>query len=188
MNKELQLKELVKNKRVFVAIDAANLAKSVQKSGYRIDFKRLYTYFERRSKSLHVVYYTAVFNTKSHHAFLGHLKRKIGYALVTKSVKVIVGKNGRINKANFDVEIAVDSILKLYEYDVFVLFSGDSDFAYLVMKVKEKGKMVLVISRRGYVSKELVLSSSKYLDVVQLTGILEPLIEQKTSSRRFYST
>ena len=51
-----------------------------------------------------------------------------------------------IPKSNFDVEISVDSVRFLDEYDTFCLLSGDSDFAYLIEFLKKKRKKIIVIA------------------------------------------
>lgn len=51
----------------------------------------------------------------------------------------------RLPKCNFDVEIAVDAIRLMDEYDTLVLFSGDADFVALARYIKKKGKQVIVI-------------------------------------------
>jgi uncharacterized LabA/DUF88 family protein len=70
-----------------------------------------------------------------------------------------------VRKANFDVEIAVDALLLLADYSTLVLFSGDSDFAYLVQVLRSRGKHVVVISTKNHVSRELIAASHKYVDL-----------------------
>ena len=63
--------------------------------------------------------------------FLSKL-RKIGFKVVTKPVKKIIDETGRrLEKASFDVEITGDVLESMEEAEVIILFSGDSDFAYL---------------------------------------------------------
>ena len=50
-------------------------------------------------------------------------------------------------------------------YDTLVMFSGDSDFEYLVKHLKQQGKVVICISCRGSISKELIRVASKYYDI-----------------------
>lgn len=54
-------------------------------------------------------------------------------------------------KCNFDVEICVDTIRFLDQFDTFGLFSSDADFAYLVEFLKRRKKQVILFSS-GYVS------------------------------------
>jgi len=60
-------------------------------------------------------------------------------------------------KCNFDVEIGTDMLLdsERDNAEVFVLWSGDSDFADPVKKLLEAGRKVVIFSTARKVSKEL---------------------------------
>lgn len=172
--------------RIAVFIDAANIERSVADLGtepprlrrvpkeflwksfpkgyWRVRYKKLYKFFKENSKLVSISFYSARFNTKSHDRFLAFLKLN-GYRLVTKPIKDIKGEEGHLRKANFDVEISVDAVSWINNYDTFVLFSGDSDFAYLIRFLRKKGKRTVVISQRGHVSKELICATEVYRDI-----------------------
>lgn len=172
--------------RVAIYIDAANLEKSVADLGTRppsirklgknfvwkalpkgysrIDYKKLYKFFQSNTKLASISFYSARFGTRSHDDFLTVLKA-IGYRLITKPIKEINTVEGSQRKANFDVEISVDAVGWIRNYDNFVLFSGDSDFAYLLKFIKRRKKRVMVISERGHVSKELLKATDIYQDL-----------------------
>ena len=104
--------------------------------------------------------------------------KKAGFKLVTKPLKVITEidkAKGDIRKANFDVEITLDAVTLLNDYDTLILFSGDSDFHYLIKRLRQNGKKVIVVSSRYHISKELVESSNRYVDLKKL----RPEIERK---------
>lgn len=58
-------------------------------------------------------------------------------------------------KADFDVEISTDAVSWAKNYETFILFSGDSDFVYLVEYLKKLRKTIIVLSRRGHIANEL---------------------------------
>ena len=60
-------------------------------------------------------------------------------------------------KCNFDVEIGVDMLLDLEHNsaDVFVLWSGDSDFADLIQQLLDAKKKVVLFAAAGRIAKEL---------------------------------
>ena len=91
--------------------------------------------------------------------------RKFGYNVVTKEVKWIRDKNGKIlkGKGNLDIELALDLTHKATEYDIAFLLSGDSDFAPAISFVKRIKKKVIVISTRHHVAKELVETANLFL-------------------------
>jgi uncharacterized LabA/DUF88 family protein len=61
------------------------------------------------------------------------------------------GKYVYIPKCNFDVEICVDAVRFIDQYDSFCLLSSDADFAYLTEYLRRKKKKIILISS-GYVS------------------------------------
>ena len=88
---------------------------------------------------------------------------------------------GKYRKANFDVEIALDAREFVNSYDTLVLFSGDSDFDYLVKMLRERGKRVIVVSSRHHISKELIKSCNKYIDLKKLKLHIER-VDKKSPS------
>ncbi len=83
-------------------------------------------------------------------------------------------------KSNFDVEMTTDILLERKGVDELILFSGDSDFHNLVVKLKNFGIKVTVFSTRRMISWELKLSASKY---VFLEDIRKD-VDKKTSAQR----
>ena len=59
--------------------------------------------------------------------------------------------------------MAVDLILEKDDYQTAVLFSGDSDFDYVIKKLKKFGKKVVVVCARHALSQELRQASSECL-------------------------
>jgi len=166
-----------KTDRLFVVIDAANLEKSAQGLNMKVHYTRLKRFFRESSNLKEMRFYTAAFSTERHYDFLESLRRK-GYYLVTKPIKEISDKKseGKLRKANFDVEIAMDVLDHLKEFDVLILFSGDSDFDCLVKRVRSRGKRVYVFSTRYHVSRELIKSCNHYFDIRKLKKeILKPV-------------
>jgi len=99
--------------------------------------------------------------TRESNRFLRKLGR-IGFIIISKPVKIIVEETGRkIEKANFDVEITSDVLKSLGEVNAIVLFSGDSDFDYLVKLLHEQGKQLFVYSSKKTLSWELKLSADR---------------------------
>lgn len=152
-----------------IFIDAANLSKSIEIGGFKINYRKFRRYFQKECNLVYIGFYTVAFSKKAHQEFLRALKAK-RYTVITKPLKVIWDhkKSKEVRKANFDVEIAVDAMDKQDEFDTFILFSGDSDFDYLIRRLKEKGKRTLIFSTRFHVAKELIGSCDKYFDVLKL--------------------
>jgi len=94
-----------------------------------------------------------------------------GYRITSKLVKRIVNKETGVivMKGNLDVELVVDALSAVDEFDTFILFSGDSDFLPLLRALKEKGKEVLVYSTQGLSARELLAEPGiTYCDIALL--------------------
>lgn len=57
-------------------------------------------------------------------------------------------------------------------YETAILISGDSDFAPLIDKMKQKGKKILVISTKNHISKELI-ERAKFIDLKKLKQVIK---------------
>jgi uncharacterized LabA/DUF88 family protein len=178
----MNLNQYLKGK-ILVIIDAANLESSVKSLNFWIDYIKLKQLFDDK-RLVEIRDYCVHHGTKNQNQFFTFLKKQ-GYKLITKPLKIIKApeiKTGDIRKANFDVEIAVDVMEMVKKFDTLVLFSGDSDFDYLIRHLKAKNKRVIVISTKHHVSKELVESSNKYIDIKKLKSLVERKDKNKSPS------
>ena len=167
------LKEYLKGK-VLVVIDAANLESAVKSLGWWIDYIKLRELFDK-DKLIEIRNYCVQHNTDNQNSFFTFLKKN-GYKLITKPLKIIKApeiEKGNLRKANFDVEITFDILEMIGQFDTLVLFSGDSDFDYLIRRLRAKEKKVVVISTKYHISKELIENSSKYIDIKRMRSLIE---------------
>jgi len=135
---------------------------------WRIDYQKFHDFFNQICQVKEIKFYSADFETESHHKFLWFLKKILKFKLETKPLKQYNDHTPELShrKANFDVEIAVDSTYKLNNYDTLILFSGDCDFEYLLKFLRGRNKTAIIFSRAGHVAKELPPASSYYFDLV----------------------
>lgn len=145
-----------------IYIDGANMFYAQQKMGWFIDWQKLIRYLGTGYRIEESRYYTGLkLNDQRMMSFTNRLK-KYGYLVVTKRLKKIyvspeerVNKHKYIYKANFDVEICVDMLLERDSFQIAILFSGDSDFEYLVRKLQKFGKRVIACGTERSISREL---------------------------------
>lgn len=150
--------------KTIVFIDGANIFYTQKHLGWTIDWKKTKTFLENDYKVEKISYYTGIRDKdEKMESFLKYL-RHLSFETVTKPLKVITDEKGKeIHKSNMDVEIAVDVLLKINDFDSLILFSGDSDFVYLARVLKRHfQKKVIVYSSRRTISWELKLSANKY--------------------------
>jgi uncharacterized LabA/DUF88 family protein len=169
---------LLTKQKVLVQIDAANLFFSTSVTKIHIDFERMYSWFKKKSQLVDVNYYTAFDpeDTKQK-GFLDDLII-FGYKLITKPIKVYdTGIKG-----NMDIELAVDALNKIDDYDVLVLFSGDGDFTYLIQDIEKKGKRIIVIGTGGFTSYELHQQAHNYFFLNRISSIWQKQRKPKKSA------
>jgi len=84
-----------------------------------------------------------------------------------------------IPKCNFDVEICVDAIRLIDNYDTFCLFSSDADFVSLVNFIKGKGKKVILV-KSGFVQRNLINLADIVISAQDIKKYIT-IIKQKSS-------
>lgn len=159
--------------RTYVFVDAANVYYSQRtlkwKFGYQefvdflhasLDIRRMYFYSSLTAKNMvQVKFFKKV--------------ESMGFVVRSKEVKLIqVESNVFERKGNLDVELAVDLIKEINNFDSCILVSGDSDFAILVDEMKKLKKRVVVLSTKGHISRELI-ERAKYIDIKKFRKYFE---------------
>ncbi len=153
-------------------IDGANLFYTQRHLGWQIDFSRLMLYFSNRYTVVSARYYVPSPDPPSEdQVAFNRVLITHGFEIISKPVKKIVNRDTGeiIMKGNLDIELAVDAMLTEHQFEVFVLFSGDSDFLPLIMAMQMKGKTVSVFSTRGISARELYSGSDiDFHDISQM--------------------
>lgn len=161
------ISQFIKGK-VAVFIDASNILYSQKSLGWKIGYERLKVYLEQEADLVLLNYYTGKVGSFDKQLNFIQKLESIGYKVVSKEVKLIkLGENKFLQKGNLDVELVLDAFRAKNEYDTLLLFSGDSDFAYLLDLLKLEGKKILVFSTRKHISVDL-LRRAKYIDLKKL--------------------
>lgn len=169
---------------VYVFIDASNSWEGVKAKGKFLDFNKVVKYIKEKfnGTSVKTFYYTAYpaegtrnYSLDSKHKFLTFLKKGLGFTVVKKELKRInvVSKHGEIieEKGNMDVEITIDTLHYLKQYDTAVFFTGDSDFLALVKYLKNHRKKVYIFSSKNNISRELRIGADDYIDILDVDDI-----------------
>lgn len=151
--------------RTAVFIDAANILYSQKTLGWRVDYERLKEYLERETRLVSIHFYTGNVGTDDKQArFLDKLAQ-LGFIVTAKEAKkILITRDTYVWKGNLDVELALDAYKSKEEFDVCLLFSGDSDFAYLLDLLKQAGKRIFVVSAKHHVARELI-ERAKYVNL-----------------------
>jgi uncharacterized LabA/DUF88 family protein len=179
-NLTVQLSRLIRHKKVKVYIDGGNFYYSTSKNGLRIDFEQIYNYFKTHSIFQGINYYTAYRPEDPEQEKFLDLLTKYKYSLITKPIK---NQNGNI-KGNMDIELAVDSLLQAESYEIMVLFSGDGDFAYLVQKLEQLGKQVIVVCVGGFTSFELHTNVGNFFFLDRIQSVWKKTSKKSSTSKK----
>lgn len=112
-----------------------------------------------------------------------HLKRvkfyhnleNFGYHLFLKPVKIYVLEDGGTKKkANCDVEMTLQILMRVNEFRRAVVLSGDGDFLPVLKYLKELGKEVLVLARGPRTAREIrQFAGSNFRDFEYLKFLLK---------------
>ncbi|MBI2551974.1 NYN domain-containing protein [Candidatus Uhrbacteria bacterium] len=159
--------------RVYVFIDAANIFYSQRSLKWRISYVRLREYFTKECNASKMFVYTAHDAMRPQQERFLRMLQTNGYIVRTKPVKKIRIAHGIYEwKGDFDVELTMDILDHITEYDTAILLSGDSDFAPVVDRVKSHGKRIIVMSVKDHISREL-LQRAKFINLKKLRDQIE---------------
>lgn len=162
--------------RVYVFIDAANIFYTQRTLGWRISYEKLKKYFEDEcGDGLNKIFvYTATDSERPQQKKFLDMLIANDFILRTKEVKRIRVTKGVYEwKGDFDVELTMDVLDNIDEFDAAVLLSGDSDFAPVVKRMKGNGKIVIVMSAKDHISRELITLSNTYINLKKLRDRIE---------------
>lgn len=158
--------------RTYAFVDASNIIYGAREEGWHIDLKKLRQYLKEKFKvSKAFFYYGRDSKNEKKERFLKKLEG-FGYILRVKEIKRFAEKS----KANCDVDLTMDVLLKLKEYKKAIILSGDGDFAPLLEYIKSQKRTVVVISSPRRTAREIrIFAGGNYVDF----GSLKYLIEYK---------
>ena len=168
-------------KTVYVFIDASNLWEAQKAKGKFFNYERLKFFIKNfyEANEIKIFYYTAYpangtrdYNLDGKHKFFTYLKKGLGFIVRKKELKRIPIHNDLGDsvkeKGNMDVEMTIDAIHFKKDYDIAVLFTGDSDFLALVNYLKNAGKKIYIYSSQNNISAELRTGGDGYIDVLKI--------------------
>lgn len=171
----------VNYRAIYVFIDASNIWEAQKAKGKLLDYEKVLEYLrsEFNANVVKVFYYTSYpgnqtrdYSMDGKHKFFTFLKKGLGFNVIKKELKqiTIFGKNGRsiVEKGNMDVEIVIDAVRHVRDYDAAILFSGDSDFLALVNFIKDNNKSIFIFSSRNNISHELKIAGDGYYDLLKI--------------------
>mgnify|MGYP001566010880 FL=1 len=164
------------NKKVYAFIDASNIIYGARSEGWFIDQNKLLKYLKHKFSVLKAFfYYGKDSKNPKKEAFLNKLK-KFGYILRVKEIK----RFGNRMKANCDVDLTMDMLIKIKEYDKAIVLTGDGDFAPLFSYLISKKIQIIIISSPRRTAKEIrVIAGENHIDFGSLRYLIEYFSHKK---------
>ena len=190
-------KKIEEQKIVYVFIDASNIWAAQKSNGKLLDYKKIQKKLKEifNPKKLEIFYYSAYpangtrnYDLDGRHKFFTFLKKELNFKVIKKQLKRIkteneVGEEKIKEKGDMDVEISIDIMSNINNYDTVVLFSGDSDFLALVSYLKNHNKKVYIFSSKNNISTELRTSGDGYCDILTINDIWRNKLINKNTLR-----
>lgn len=142
--------------KTFVCIDYANVygwKKSLKKE---IDLRSLFERLNNYKEISEINFYYGKDNNEKSNEFLKYVE-DLGFCVNTKTVKHIKIEGTDIcqRKCDFDLEIGLDCFENLNNFESFLFFTGDGDFATLYERLIKNNKQVIVIYTKGHLGREI---------------------------------
>lgn len=151
-----------KNQRVGIFIDTQNLYHSAKNLyGAKVNFDQVVKDgLAGRSLTRAVAYVTTTESGEEKNFF--EALEKMGIETKTKNLQIFAGG---AKKANWDIDLAVDSIKLAPKLDAVILVTGDGDFVSLVEYLQNVGCQVEVICFGKSSSSKLIEASDDFIDL-----------------------
>ena len=163
--------------RSMLFIDEPNVARSlseVRSHGKDLDYNKLREYFSAKTPLAGAFFYTGYEdNQLGMKAFFRKLTT-FGYEVV--QVKGKRYRDGSVKRADPDIKIVTDMLIKFSEYDEAILVSGDGDFTDTMQQLMKRGKKVKIVSMRSRLAQELRESGA---EIIFLENILPGLLMER---------
>ena len=159
-----KLQEFIKTDRgkLMVFIDGSNLLYTAKMMGLDLDYIRLVDVLVGKDKLIRVNFYAGIDNDNLTSVGWQTFMKRTGFKMTTK--QVVSYSDGK-QKANCDVEMAVDMIHLAHSYDTAILVTGDGDLSYAAQTLMNMGKQVEVYGYRQNTSETLINTVDRFIDI-----------------------
>jgi uncharacterized LabA/DUF88 family protein len=155
----------VSNERVVILIDGASLFYSASQLGIEIDYAKLLCCLTQQRRLVRAYFYTGVDSTNEKQQRFLLWMRRHGYRVVTKDL--ITHTDGS-QKANLEVEMAIDMMTLAQYCDRIILLTGNGDLSYAVDKIAYQGIQVEIVGLASMTSNHLIDLADRFIDLTML--------------------
>ena len=151
---------MVKDMKIGIFIDGRDLFCGL--NGKRINFGKFKKWILSDGEDGYAGYFTCVDDIEAKINFFNHVKHSGFYVFVRKPKYDIEKKCFVFGSMN--VELAVEAMYHVNDYDKFVIVSGKHDFFLLCKKLENLGKEIEVIGFKNTVSNIFNKYNIRYIE------------------------
>jgi uncharacterized LabA/DUF88 family protein len=159
--------------RVAVFLDGSNFF-YMQKDALRwfIDPKKLLNWLSQYGEITDANYYTTVDNQNEGQLMYLKALNHMGFRVETKPIDQFNEEDGF--DGSVDLDMLIDMLVQIDNYDMAIIISGDADFARIVEVLRARGKDYLVLSTKGMVASAIRnVAGVHYKDIAELRSEIE---------------
>ena len=171
--------------RVSIFVDGANMFYTQKKGlGWFFDPAKLLFELKGDDELVNAYWYMGIKEPMDPRDinFVNFLSHSAGYNVQSKPLKTIVdsASGTTSQKANLDVEMVIDMFNTVDLYEKIIIVSGDGDFERAIQVLKDRGKLVTVVSTPNWVARELRNAvGSRFIDLQDLRPRIERIQVQQ---------
>jgi len=164
----------IKKNRVAVFLDGSNFF-YMQKDALNwfIDPKKLLNWIKQFGDVTDANYYTTVDNQNQGQVNYIRALNHMGFRVDAKPIDSYEDSDEGFD-GSVDLDMLIDILVQMENYDMAVIISGDADFARIVEVLRQRGKKYLVLSTKGMVSGAVKSAAGlHYKDIAELRSKIE---------------
>lgn len=152
----------------YAFIDSQNLNLGIRDQGWRLDYKRFRKYLDDK------------YDITKAFLFIGYVReneslytalQKQGYILIFKPTLYLPNKKV---KGNVDAELVLHTMIEYKNYNKALIITSDGDFYCLVKYLREKSKLLAVMSPNRFQCSALLKKSARK-EIVFMNDLKERL-------------
>jgi len=155
--------------KIMIFIDGSNLLYTAQMMNMDVDYIRLVDVLVGDDPLVRVNFYAGIDNENQTAVGWHYFMKRTGFKMTTK--QVVSYADGK-QKANCDVEMAVDMINLADSFDTAIVVSGDGDLAYAASTLVNKGKQVEVYGNKFNTNDTLVSAADRFVDLESIRHLI----------------
>ncbi len=171
---------MTKTQNTYVFIDASNIIYGATRSGWKVDFEKLFSYLISHYKASKVIYYAGLDSENLKQITFYEKLGQFGYELRLVPVKKFADGS---KKADCDARLTFEAMRDLTEYGCAIFMTGDGDYFWLFeYLLEEKGHITLLAHPKSTARELRRLFGYKFQNIEDIKNQIERREEKRSGS------